>query len=202
MMDRASQIRTYKSSTAIPLPAGTSVPGYATWQPMGNIINFDTAWKSGKVELGYVVFYNFADNTIYDAKAITGNLTVMSKPIPPKAVIRLYFNYPIDFRSISPSYDRNLADCQTNVNNCRIRVMQKTNAAGVGGTAYSGNTIIPLLPDSSQVILLPPLEGQIQGGGIQHAIVVNAPNMTTWNGQPGTNTGTNPLGYTITFLTQ
>lgn len=197
LMDRADQIRVFKDSSRVILPDGASVPGYASWLGAGSTIDFEQAWANGGVQLNRVVFYNFADNTLYADVPISGASTTVATTIPSKAVIRLYFNDGLDFRSISPTFNRQLTDCAgTGAANCNIRVMQNTTVTGTGGTAYGGNTILPLLPQGSQVILLPPLTGQIAGGGVQHAVRVNATRLRSFNGRSGT------VDYTINFVTQ
>lgn len=196
LLDRADKMRVYKDSSRIPLPAGAMVPGYSTWQSANSLINFNTAWNNGGVRLDKVVFYNFADNTIYADVPINGAATTTVVPqIPTKAVMRLYFNTPIDYRSLSPTYDRQLADCKgASVGSCNVRVMQATAADGSGGTAYSGNTMIPLMPGSTQLILLPPLSGQISGA-TRHTIKVDGSKIRSFNGIAGT------TNYSIIFTT-
>jgi hypothetical protein len=197
LMDRTDKVRIFKNSAQIQLPAGASVPGYATWQNANATINFDTAWNQGAVELKRVVFYNFTDNTIYADVPVVGASTTVATPIPTKAVIRLYFGGPVDYRAISPTYDRQLADCKgAGASTCRIRLMQNTDALGQGGTAYTGNLMMPLLPVGSHIVMLPPLTGQIAAGGVRHAIKVDATQLRTANGTPGT------VNYTINFVTQ
>jgi hypothetical protein len=196
-MDRATQMRVFKNSNNLTLPAGAQVPGYTNWQPAGSTINFTTAWNGGSVELARVVFYNFADNTVYANVPIAGANTSVATSVPAKSVIRLYFNNAFDFRSISPSYNSNLTDCTAPATaaTCRIRVMQNTNSAGNNGTAYVGNTTIPLLPDGSQVILLPPLTNQLVGNQY-NAIKVDANLMRTSGAKTGAQS------YTVVFQTQ
>jgi hypothetical protein len=198
LMDRANQIRVFKDDTRIKLPAGASVPNGTSnvWENPGNEITFDRIWNQGQVVLKRVVFYDFADNTIYADVPITGASTTVAPKIPTKSAMRLYFDMPFYYRSISPTMERQLADCKgAGVGSCRIRVMQGADAAGNGGTAYSGNTMIPLFPSSTQVILLAPLSGQITGG-VRHAIKVDASRMQTFNGRAGA------LNYTVIFTTQ
>jgi hypothetical protein len=199
VMDRAQQLRIFKNRNAITLPAGAQVPGYAAWQPVGNSINFDTAWSGGNVLPNHLLVYNFIDNTVYVNTDITGT-SMNIGTIPAKAVMRVYFNEAFDYRSISPTYDTNLTDCgvQATAANCRVRVMQGTNAAGDNGSAYLGNTMVPLLPDGSQLILLPPVtpSDQIQSTNNFNAIKIDAKFLQTSNGSVGTQ------NYTIIFKTQ
>jgi len=199
IMDRAQQLRIFKNRNAITLPAGAQVPGYAAWQPAGNIINFDTVWNGGNVSPNHLLVYNFIDNTVYLDTNITGT-SMNIGTIPAKAVMRVYFNEAFDYRSISPTYDTNLTDCgvQATAANCRVRVMQGTNAAGDNGNVYLGNTMIPLLPDGSQLILLPPVTptDQIQSTNNYNAIKIDARFLQTFNGSVGTQ------NYTIIFKTQ
>jgi len=199
IMDRAQQLRIFKNRNAIILPAGAQVPGYAAWQPLGSTINFDTVWTSGTVKPNHLLVYNFIDNTIYVNTDITGT-SMNIGTIPAKAVLRLYFNEAFDYRSISPTYDTNLTDCgvQATAANCRVRVMQGTDATGNQGTAYLGNTMIPILPDGSQLILLPPVTpaDQIQSTNNYNAIKIDAKFLQTSNSSVGTQ------NYTIIFKTQ
>lgn len=211
LRDRVLQQRMFKNSNQIQLPAGAWVPGYG-WRTQGQNISFQQVFNATTpIKVVRVVFYNFANNeVIYDSNqahpvqgqdsTLPSTLTVPT-PIPPRAVIRLYFNQPIDYRSISSGFpnDRNLSQCQgATANQCALRVEQNVSATGQciapGCSAYGGNTIVPVFPGSAQVILLPPLTGTIAGGGIRHAVKVNlsgAPTATrgvirTANGTAGT----------------
>lgn len=200
LRDRADRMQVFKDSTQVRLPANAFVPGYG-WTNTTTNINFDAVWAqtaaaNGPLRLNRVVFYNFSDNTVYADQPVAGPVTNVAAPIPSKAVIRLYFDGPIDYRSISPTYNRQLTDCQgAGAANCRIRVMQNPLGPPLGGTAYTGNTTIPLFPGSTQVILLPPLTNTLNGATPQ-AVRVDATRMRSFSGAPG------PADYTINFVTQ
>lgn len=205
-MDKVDQLRYYKNSAQLRLPVNAFLPGYGWWNA-NQTFDFQKVWAYSSVAdtneshnpltLEKVVFYNFADNQIFYEQDVTSNVVSIGTKIPSKSVIRLYFNGPIDHRSISPTYNQQLSDCQgTGATTCRIRVMQNADAAGNGGTAYAGNTMIPLFPGGTQVILLPPLTGTIPGGGVRHAIRVDASKMAGYNGAAG------PKDYRIIFTTQ
>jgi hypothetical protein len=201
--DRIDQLRTFKNHTAIQLPSGAFVPGYG-WRNAGSTIDFDQAWGySGTaanltpVALKRVVFYNFVDNTIYASVPITGantDVTPTFGTIPANAVIRLYFDGPVDYRSFATTFDRQLADCKTtNPTTCRVRVY--SNPSG-SNTIYGGNTMIPLFPGSTQVILLPPLTGTLSGSTRQRIVLDTNQVRSFSNARGNINT------YSILFDTQ
>lgn len=204
-LDKVDKLRYYKDSSKLRLPMAAFVPGYG-WTNTSQTIDFQKVWAYSNtadvdethnpLKLEKVVFYNFADNQIFHNQTVNSNVVTVPVKIPSKSVIRLYFNGPIDHRSISPTYNQQLADCQgAGATTCRVRVMQGTDAAGNGGVAYTGNTMIPLFPSSTQVILLPPLTGTINGG-VRHTIRVEANKMTSYSGSTG------QKDYKIIFTTQ
>lgn len=204
-MDKVDKLRYYKDPTKLRLPMGAFLPGYG-WTGTNQTFDFQKVWAYSStadtneahnpLRLEKVVFYNFADNQIFHNQVVTSNVVTVGTKIPAKSVIRLFFSGPIDHRSISPTYNQQLSDCQgAGASTCRIRVMQGTDAGGNGGVAYAGNTMIPLFPGGTQVILLPPLTGTITGG-VRHTIRVDASRMTSYSGSTG------PKDYRIVFTTQ
>jgi len=195
--DKVDQTLLFKDSTQIRLPSSAQVPNYGWINANANTpLDFERMWTNAATpfRLTRVVFYNFSTNQVIREVPIAGTLTnITATPVPAKAVIRLYFDSPIDHRSISPDNTANLTSCRNTPATCRIRVMQRTAPAGTGGTAYAGNAMIPLLPGSNQVILLPPLSGTLTGGNNPHAIRVQSNQMRTFNNVPGA------LDYTIVF---
>lgn len=201
--DRVKQQKIYKDSSNIHLSSNAFVPGYG-WTTPSQRLDFQTIWadqtntiNNHALKLERVVFYNFADNTIYrDVQVNNRALTVVPGSIPSNAVIRLYFNGPFDYKTLSRTQnDTNLTNCKgAQANDCNIRVMQNVRANGSGGTVYDSNTMIPLLPNSSQVILLPPLTNNLSSGN-RHAIRVDTRRMNTFSNNSGR------LNYRIVFVT-
>ncbi|MEM0952157.1 MAG: hypothetical protein AAGI66_08465 [Cyanobacteria bacterium P01_H01_bin.74] len=192
--DKLMQQQIFKDESNITLPKGAFVPGLG-WRNAGSSINFDTVWNFSRpgssnrhpLVLERIVFYNFVDNTIYLNEALPNrNRIQISTPVPAKSAIRLYFRGAIDYKTISPlENDKNLTGCQgANSNNCNIRVLSGTTANGNGGTVYTGNIIVPMLPESTQVLLLPPLENTLPAGQTQ-TIRVDTRQMTDFNNIAG-----------------
>ena len=205
-LDKVTKLRGYKDHTKLRMPLNAFLPGYG-WAGTNQDINFQTVWaysaagnnnaNLNPLKLQRVVFYNFADGQIFADQAVNANQVTVATKIPAKSVIRLYFNGPFDYRSISPlADDRQLSGCQgAGASSCRLRVMQGTDINGNNGVAYTGNTLIPLFPGGTQVIMLPPLTGTINGG-VRHAIRVDASRMSGYSGTKG------PNDYKIIFTTQ
>jgi len=204
--DRLTRTIIVKDRSKIALPVAAFVPGYG-WRSANNTVNFDTVWSSNNspaVKLKRVVFYNFMTGDIDMDRTVnagTNNFAKASDPvISASDVIRLYFDGPIDYRSISPANDQNLDACKTvDASNCHIRVDEDVNPAGnctgpPGSCTYTGMTIIPLLPGSNQVILLPPLNTSHPGN--RQAVNIDAENLRSYNGISG-----DKKGYTILFKT-
>ena len=193
-------LMSFKDDSQVRLPYGSAVPGYG-WKNANDTVDFNTMWKQGGVTLKHIEFYDFATNQPYKGQDITGAFTTIPGTVPSSATIRLYFDTPIDYRSISITNDRNLTDCQTNpATKCRMQVMQPdlplnpVKADGTGGKAYTGNVIIPLVPVATQVTLLPPLTNTIDATN-RFAIKIDGKSMRTFNNLPGED-------YTIVFNTQ
>jgi hypothetical protein len=201
--DRVLQQKIYKNSNNILLASNAFVPGYG-WATTGQTLDFKTIWAyndndidHNPLKLNRVVFYNFADNTIYrDITVNNATLTTVPGTIPSNALIRLYFNGPFDYKTLSnTANDTNLTQCKgANASLCNIRVMQNTAANGLGGTVYASNTMIPLFPSSTHVILLPPLTNTLSSG-IQHTIRVDTTKMKSFSNTYG------KLDYRIVFVT-
>jgi hypothetical protein len=198
--DQVDHTRTYKDKTKLRLPSPAFVPGYG-WTDTNTDINFDTVWNySGSddakdpVRLTKVVFYNFTDNTIDVDVNVNGANTTVPGKVPSNDAIRLYFNGPVDFRSIDPTMAPTMAGCKADTDTCRIRVVSNPPMSGLNH-AYTGNTIIPLFLGSTQVILLPPLTNTIPGG-TPHDIEVDAKSMMNYTGAKGT------INYKVNFTTQ
>ncbi len=213
LKDRVIQQRVYKNGTQIPLPAGTFVPGYG-WRNAGATVNFDTMWQYtgnggdavNPLTLNKVIFYNFADNSIYKNCDVTGSTSTSCGAtianVPANAAIRLYFNGPIDYRSISPTTnltDRSLTNCQPTPSNpnqadqCNIRVVPDPPMIG-SNHAYKSNTTIPLFPGSTQVILLPPMVALTPGK--PHQLEVDTTKMRSFSNSAGTK------NYRLAFTTK
>jgi hypothetical protein len=206
--DKVDRLKIYKprkvgavTQPIFKLPSNAFVPGQG-WTTTAPELNFHDIWTytasntaTNPVRLSKVVFYNFTDNTIIRNVDITGSATTIAGTIPSNAAIRLYFNGPIDYRSIDPTNDRSLAGCKADADTCRIRVVSNPPMSPTNH-AYSGNTMIPLLPGSSQVILLPPLTNTLPGG-TPHQIQVDASGI-----RGPINNATGSTDYTIDFTTQ
>lgn len=199
-MDKVDHLRTYRDKTKLRLPSSAFVPGYG-WTDTNTDLNFDTIWNySGSddvknpVRLTRVVFYNFTDNTIDANVPVAGSVTTIPGTIPSNDAIRLYFNGPIDYRTIDPTMDRSLAGCKASADTCRIRVVSNPPMSGTNH-AYSGNTTLPLFPGSTEVILIPPLVNTLPGG-TPHDIEVDARQMASFTGVKGT------IDYKVKFTTQ
>jgi hypothetical protein len=198
--DNIDHLRSYKDNTKLRLPSSAFVPGYG-WTDTNTNINFDTVWNytgsddvKDPVRLTRVVFYNFTDNTIDVDVPVNGATTTIPGKVPSNDAIRLYFNGPIDYRSIDPTMDRALAGCKANTDTCRVRVVSNPPMSGTNH-AYTGNTTIPLFPGSTQVILLPPLTNTLPGG-TPHDIEVDAKQMSNYMGAKGT------INYKVNFTTE
>lgn len=209
--DRILRQRVYKDSSNIRLENGAFVPGYG-WRAANAAFDFNQAWRfqgggnaaNDPLRLMKVVFYNFADNTIYNNCAVgESNLgpNVNCGNVPANASIRLYFNGAFDYRTISPVTnlsDRELAQCKPmpgnpyQPDNCRIRVVPNPPMSG-SNHAYTANTTIPLFPGSTQVILLPPL--QALSPGQVHQLQIDGTRMRGFSNNPGT------TDYRINFTT-
>jgi hypothetical protein len=210
--DKVDRLKIYKPRVVTPgpppttlpvfrLPSAAFVPGRG-WTNNTTDLNFNDIWNyagananTNPVRLERVVFYNFTDNTIIRNVPVVGANTTVAGTIPSSAAIRLYFNGPIDYRSIDPTNDRSLAGCKANANTCRIRVVSNP-PMSAGNPAYSGNTLIPLFPGSTQVILLPPLTNTLPGG-TPHQIQIDARQM-----RGPINNATGAIDYTVDFTTQ
>lgn len=199
-MDQVVGQRIYKNSSSIPLPVGAFVPGTG-WRNANQTFDFYNAWTTQSMagepgdplRLMKVVFYSFADNAIHRNCDINGNQTVNCGQVPADTAlaIRLYFNGPIDYRSISPRADlsdRELKDCKptgsspNQPDNCHIRVVKNPPMSG-SNHAYTSNTTIPLFPGSTQVILLPPLDAITPNQ--PHQIEVDTTRMRSFSNRPG-----------------
>jgi hypothetical protein len=145
----------YSSPKNIPLPGSTFVPG-SGWV---NSVNFTDAWthsstSNSPVKPTQIVFFDFATSQIYHKQTLdTGSTTTIPSTtvIPPKASMMLYFDGPIDYRSLSVNYDRNLDGCKTGVGTCAIQFTDSSNKP------YTGMTVVPIMPYLTKVLLLAPI---------------------------------------------
>lgn len=195
LKDDIDHLRSYKDKSKLRLPASAFVPGYG-WTDTNTDLDFNTIWgyKSSNdtknpVQLTRVVFYNFLTDKIDVSTDINSPTPPDMGAVPKGDVIRLYFNGPIDYRSIDPGMSQTLATCKSTPGNCRIRVVDS------GGAPYAGNTIIPLLPSSTQVILLPPLSNTLNAG-TPYQIEVDASKLKSFKNETGTS------NYVIKFTAQ
>lgn len=198
VLDRLNQTWTYKNyvigsklnyanSKEIPLPGSTFVPG-SGWT---NKVDFTDAWthqatSNSPAKPTQIVFFDFSTSKIYHRQVLnTGSSTALpaGTQIPPKASIMLYFDGPIDYRSLSLTYNRNLEDCKTGINNCAI---QFTNASG---TPYTGMTVVPIMPYLTKVLLLAPI-GNNLSTSTKYKIVIRQNFISSFSGSriPGTHT--------------
>jgi hypothetical protein len=209
--DQIVRQRVYKNNTRIPLESAAFVPGYG-WLAANTGFDFNQAWSyqggndvnNDPMRLMKVVFYNFADNTVYKNCAVgESNLgaSVNCGNVPTNSAIRLYFNGAFDYRTISPRADlsdKELKDCKptgsnpNQADNCRIRVVPNPPMSG-SNHAYSGNTTIPLLPGGTQVILLPPMVAL--SAGQVHQLEIDGTKLRGFSNNPG------KTDYRITFTT-
>jgi hypothetical protein len=194
--DNLDHLRTYKDKSKLQLPANAFVPGYG-WTNANTDLDFDTIWNykssndnKNPVRLTHVMFYNFLDETIDADMNVTGTTTTIGGTVPKGDVIRLYFNGPIDYRSIDPGMDTSLSTCKADATKCRIRVVDSGS-----GTPYANNTIIPVLPGSTQVILLPPLSNTLPSG-TPYQIEVDGSQLRSFKGQNGSS------NYVVKFTTK
>lgn len=208
LKDRILRQRIYKGNTDIRLEGGAFVPAYG-WRSANSAFDFNRAWRfqsgggamSDPLRLMKVVFYDFSDNKVYRDCAI-GSAKVNCGKVPANSAIRLYFNGPFDYRTISPVTDlsdRALSGCKPSgsnphqPDNCRIRVVPNPPMSG-SNHAYTANTTIPLFPGGTQIILLPPLVAL--SGGQVHQLEVDGTKMRGFSNNPGR------TDYRVTFTTQ
>lgn len=221
--DRLNQVWQFKNPANINLNGPVFIPGQGWIQ---NGVNFTNAWQytannSGMTpsRLTRIVFFNFGPNKIYQSVDLTANAnrTTVGNAIPINASMMLYFDGPIDYRSLSANitgnradlmYDRNLAGCKlgdqngaappspvTDTNNCAIQLYSNPTAPGTGGTQYSGMIVVPILPYLTKVLLLAPIGNNV-GGNTNYEIRVRNDVMKSASLSSG------PVNqYTIAFRT-
>jgi hypothetical protein len=221
--DRLSQLWQFKNPTNINLNGPAFIPGQGWIQ---NGVNFTTAWQYNANNAGFsparltrIVFFNFGPNKIYQSVDLTANATrtTVGNAIPINASMMLYFNGPIDYRSLSANltgnradlmYERNLAGCKlgdqngaalpnpvNDTNNCAIQLYANPVSAGTGGTQYPGMIVVPILPYLTKVLLLAPIGNNV-GGNTNYEIRVRNDITKSASLAPG------PVNqYTIAFRT-
>ncbi len=199
--DTLDRVRVFKDSSAIRLPGSAFVPSYG-WVNSNQNLNFSQMWAEFRQSaatnpthrLRKIVAYNFMDNEIYLNQDVGANQTniTLNQQVPADAVLRLYFEGPIDYRSYF-RYD--LEDCQQSPSQCNIQIRNRNN-----GNLYGGNTMIPLLPSSTQIILLPPLDNTLANGTWYDITILGGNGNNTIRSYGGNGRQGDP--YVISFQTQ
>lgn len=181
--DQITSIQVFKDPSDIRLDRGAFVPGWPAndgWMDAGSNFQDDTfnkAWAYKSSDPGnpavprLAVFYNLQTNEVYNTLEI--NDTTESLPnnpanrVPQDAAIRVYFEGPVDFRSIST----NPEDCATSPATCEVtmEVIDPPNPP----TFYPDVEVFPGLPGSTYLLLLPPFKGNTSGTGTEHRITID-----------------------------
>lgn len=199
VLDKVDSVQIYADRTNVPLPASAFIPG-AGWT---NTVNFNTAWNYQGNTAGLtparptrMVFFKFGSNKIYQSIDLTGGgwLFTAAAPVPVDASMMLYFDGPIDYRSLSSNitgsmayyYDKDLSGCKgAGVLNCGVRLY--------GGPPffpiYTGLLVVPILPYTTKVLLLAPLGNNLSSGNNYHFDIFSN-NIRSYSYAPGTNAAT------------
>jgi hypothetical protein len=145
--------------------------GLKSVDPQGSIV-YDVDMSG--VTPGNTVVLN-GNTATGGAKILRNNVswTTGSAAIPPYSMVKLFFQGPIDFRSIS-NYDP--ARCDQAANQCNIMVIDR----GAGGTVLNAN-IAPMLPSSAHFLLG---TGFIPGNGAarQHELYIRSSAIRDYSG--------------------
>ncbi len=194
--DQVVYIHSFPEGQPVVLDQSAYIPGEG-WKK--EITDFEKVWgyQAGETARGdyrtasaltnparprKVVFFQMGSHQIYANYDLPPNGSAdftRNQPVPVDAAIMLYFDGPIDYRSLSndfrvnklhPSvvpnkyyYNKNLDGCKNTVKdpltnqpiyNCSI---QMTSTVRGLDKPYTGMAVVPNLPYSTKVLLLPPL---------------------------------------------
>ena len=181
---KIDNLRVFKNPTAVRIgPNGAYVPGVG-WVNGNGTFDFETAYAANDqtngrhpAELRRVVFYDYATNAIFGGPTdIPGaNATrPAAQCIPINAAIRLYFNGPVDYRSVAAD----VSTCSANPALCNITLQAINPASPLPVTNF---TYLPGVPSFTNYILWPQYGGSMTGGpGTLYRLTVR--NMTSFNG--------------------
>lgn len=208
-----SRIQSIATNT-VTLPGPAFVPG-AGWT---STFNFQDAWTHNTtintpVNINRIVFFEFGPNRIYQSVACGAGVCNVPNPVPIKASMMVYFDGPIDYRSLSSNitggtppgtyYDPNINRCKVgngvvNLNNCAIQLWQT--APGVPNQ-YTGMQVVPILPYLTKILLLAPLgttgsAPNINGNGAQYELRLRLDKISSFSQAHGL-----PSNYLINFRT-
>lgn len=214
-LDKVDSVRIYKDRSRLTLPANAFVPGQGWVTAANATVNFDNAWGSHSSAIGQdpvhpmrMVFFQFGTNKIYQSVDISGGGSItIPNPVPADASMMLYFDGPIDYRSISGVawnndatwyYDKNLTGCKSgNSYSCMIRLYE--NITNPWFPLYTGLRVVPILPYCTKVLLLAPLGGNLNTGGQSYHMDIGGQTqyqMNSFSFAPAANSAT------LTFTTQ
>ena len=201
-LDRIISVQSFGPNDVIRLSGTAFIPNVGWFD---SIHDFNSLWgytasdpykrKEMAARPQRVVFFNFGTNEIYqnfdldknNNQAREQSLTPDTK-IPINASIMIYFDGPIDYRSLSSDinssgnlYDKNLSGCKNpNVSNCAIQLFSSTDP----NHPQTSMQVIPNLPYSTKVLLLPPLGYQLDGNNT-YTLKIYTDKIRGFNYQPG-----------------
>lgn len=201
--------RVFKDDTNIQLDQPVFVPDQAG--QANTTVNFEATWAATnlngtplaqqEVRPTAIAFYNVSDSVPDRVINIAGPNTVVPPPaIDPSAIIKIYFNGGVDYRTmyINPALNQTIQnDClgvTADREDCTIRVRNITPGPDFN-QLFTNSTLFPNFPSETQLQLFPPLgTGSVLGGGNTYRIELDTA-LADWRGNRL------PSQYNITFTT-